>query len=184
MASQTSLLRGITNKDVKTVVAKAFDVGWQFHKMTGTTHAQIIWPKTGEVVGFGTTVSDRNYWKSLASQIERICGKTIREKASTGKGSQKNRMENGFSSTKRSPKQDVWDERIAEVREEYLDLALEFRIISMAPSEEKFNTDINRLIKIIRRLAVLEEVLTELHQPIPDAGVNLRLDEQMLVKEK
>lgn len=67
-------IRGVQCSDTKRVLQAALDNGWTFAGWSGTTHGAIEWPATGERVTFGTTPSDRNGWKKIASQIHRISG--------------------------------------------------------------------------------------------------------------
>lgn len=65
--------RGITCSDMRRVVREALRGGWEWVRWTGTTHAEIRWPATGDVLRFGSTPSVAS-WKSLATDIRRISG--------------------------------------------------------------------------------------------------------------
>jgi len=169
--STSSILRGITNADVKSVVRKAMSKGWVLGEVTGTTHYHLIWPPTGERVGFGSTVSDRNYYKSFARQLEKISGVEILPKHKHGKSKTNNLATlHGFHHTYVPPSQVESSKRIEEITKEYRVLVLEFRVISMADASR---TDIQRAFEIIRRMAEIERVLKELHQPVPEHDLPL-----------
>lgn len=163
-----AVLRGITNADMKQVVRRALSMGFVMGEMTGTTHCHLIWPNTGEKVGFGTTVSDRNAWKGFARQLETVSGLHILPEHKHGKAAHKSHV--AFSATYTPDSQVEWSERIADRISEYQALVLEFRIITMAEADRK---DINRAFVIIRRLAAIETFLKELHQPVPEHDLPL-----------
>lgn len=65
--------RGITCPDARRVVREALANGWEWGGYTGSTHAFIVWPATGERLTFGATPSVAS-WKSLATDIKRVSG--------------------------------------------------------------------------------------------------------------
>ena len=169
--SKESLLRGITNDDLKRMVRKALDNGWEIKGFTGTTHVQLVWPKTGETVGFGTTISDRNYWKSFARRVESISGITMLDKHKHGKARiDKSQHANGYVQTYKPAKQAELAKEVERLEAEWRELVLEFQIIAMAEASRK---DIDRCFKIVRRLADLERTFKMLHQPVPEMGYKI-----------
>lgn len=167
MTRNTSILRGITNHDLKQVIRKAMDKGWVIGEMTGTTHCHLIWPATGEKVGFGTTVSDRNYYKSFARQCERICGEELLPRVNHSRPKATPNKVTGYTTTRLTDTQLRWSTRIETLTEEYKNLRLEFLVISSHPEAETPNWMINEAFKIVRRMSEIEQFLKELNHPIP-----------------
>jgi len=64
---------GITCPDMRRIVREAIKGGWVFVRWTGTNHAEIQWPPTGQVLRFGATPSVAS-WKSLATEITKVSG--------------------------------------------------------------------------------------------------------------
>lgn len=175
MASREErILRGVTNDDLKQVIRKALQLGWEMGPISGSTHGYLQWPPTKEKVGFGTTWSDRNAYKGFARQLETISGVEILPKHRHGRAKQK-QVERGYSNTRPTKEQresqEQWTRRIRSMHEEYRDLSIEFHIIA-SPGETK-RGDINRAAMIIRRMIALENFFEELNQPIPETPVPL-----------
>src|SRR6478609_2060388 len=109
--NKTNLLRGITNTDLKQLVNKALQGGWQIGEMSGTTHMPLIWPLTGEKVSIGTTSSDRNAYKAVGRRMENISGLDLlpKHKHRKGRGLTKT---TGYAETYRTESSDSWSKRI------------------------------------------------------------------------
>lgn len=91
----TDPTRGITCPDARRVVREALRNGWEFGGFTGSTHAYIVWPATGERLGFGTTPSVAS-WKTLATEIRKVSGLEVWRKGNR-KRSRKPPQFTGFS---------------------------------------------------------------------------------------
>lgn len=87
--------RGITCPDMRRVVREALHNGWTWDGFSGTTHARIVWPKTGDRLTFGLTPSVAS-WKSLATDIRRVSGVQVWRKGNH-KRSRKKVTTSGFS---------------------------------------------------------------------------------------
>lgn len=161
MSKETSLLRGITHPDLKNAVSEAFKRGWEFDRMSGTTHAYLVWPATGKKVSFGTTPKDRNAHKPFIKKLELAMGTDLFPKHKTGR-SRKNGQTSGFLDTYRPTHQDAIAERIDALVAEHHNLTLQFMVLSKQPVRHQ---DINDAAKVLRRISEIEKVLTELHQP-------------------
>lgn len=77
-------IRGITCPDMRRVVRDAMKSGWEFVGWSGTTHAIIEWPKTGERLTFGSTPGVAS-WKTLATDIKRTSGVEVWRKGNRKK---------------------------------------------------------------------------------------------------
>ena len=164
MSREERILRGVTNVDLKQMIKKALDAGWEMGPVSGSTHCYIYWPKTNEKVGFGTTVSDRHFWKSFARQVEKISGIQLVEKHNRGRARHKP-TKGQFIATYRPQSQETVSEIVEHLSDEYRDLVLEFAILASADVN---HSDINRALQIIRRMAKIETTLKALRQPIPN----------------
>lgn len=168
MSREQSLLRGITNKDLKQVVGKGFTQGWQMHTWSSDTHASIIWPLNDGKVTICTTASDRNAHKTVARKMEEISGIPVLVKVNHSRGRQTSRQP-GYTDTYVPTSQRVLSKRVEDLNKEYSLLVIEFRVISTAPFEEQ---DYTRAKDVLLRLSHIEDVLVELHQPIPTPNLN------------
>jgi hypothetical protein len=153
-----SVLRGIVNDDLKKIVRVALAKGFILGEVTGTTHHRLIWPQTGEKVGFDSTTTDRTAWKGFARQLETVSGLEIIP-----------RFKKGHEDTKPyvPEMQSLWSRKIEDRLQEYNTLVLEFRIIMSADAGDP-TKDINRAFEIVRRMSDIERFLKELRQPLPD----------------
>lgn len=165
MSTPSSLLRGITNSDLKNVIRKAFENGWQLGEMSGTTHARIVWPASGEHIAFGTTISDRNAYKTILRRIETIQGFDLFPKHKSRRSKKKFEMSD-FHKTFTTESQifsrtrdEALGKRVTQLLKEHKNLTLEFRILGIEPVS---NSDINQAMRIVRRIAAIEETLVEM----------------------
>lgn len=98
--------RGITDENMRRVVREAIGAGWEFDGFSGTTHARIRWPGTGETLAFGTTPSVAS-WKSLATDIKRVSGVEVWRKGNR-KRSRKACRPSGFDPGKAARDLAAW----------------------------------------------------------------------------
>ena len=154
--------RGITCPDMRRVVREAVKGGWQFAGWTGTTHARIIWPETGQVLTFGSTPSLAS-WKTLATDIKEASGVEVWRKGNR-KRSRKAVEVSGFSpsATYSNPTQRTVDSLNTEWRQLTNQLAALEALGSSATRGQ-----VAEALGIMRRRSAVEERLTDLHQPIP-----------------
>lgn len=110
--------------------------------------------------------SDHRSHKNAIAVMERIAGKKT-ERVVRRKSRKPNQIA-GYTRTFQTESSKRWSTRIDELLSEHKDLVLEFKIISMA---EASRSEINRAMEIIRRLAQIEDFLTELQQPIPEMNI-------------
>lgn len=93
---------------MRRVVREALHAGWEWGGFTGTTHARIVWPATGEHVAFGTTPSVAS-WKSLATRIEKLSGVVTHRKGNKRR-SRKAVKPSGFTLTAANADAVAWHE--------------------------------------------------------------------------
>lgn len=159
-------LRGITSPDLTKVVRAALQQGWEWLGFTGTTHAAIQWPQTGQKVTFGTTPSVAS-WKTTATEIERISGVKVWHKGNK-KRSRRAIKGSGFdlytARRDNSRWDDRWGTRVEELHAEREDSIDEFNAIV----KQRIQTrgDINRAADLLRKIADLENELSDFHQSV------------------
>ncbi len=167
--NKSSLLRGITQKDLKQVVAKAFSEGWEIDHMRGTTHAVIVWPPTGQTVSFGTTPKNAGSAKTLAREIEAISGVVVVKRHNHRK-SRKGNLGSDFSvqdalREQRQRHEDEVVKNIDRLMEEHTRLVARFvEIAQVIPESSGDNrkTHIARAAEVMRRLEKVELILKEI----------------------
>jgi hypothetical protein len=168
MSRESSVLRGITNADLKQTVSKALQAGWELSEFTGTTHVYIVWPKTNERVSIATTTSDRNSYKNVARKIEKISGVEVIPKHRHRRSRKVVKATDYSTETSRKEINQwhrEWGGRVQELITERRELVEEFK--SIASSGEGANrTQINRAAEIIKRMTKLDETLAEFNQPV------------------
>ena len=171
MSRESSLLRGITHKDLKSAVQKALDKGWKFHHMNGSTQAVIVWPATEKKVTFSPTASRNDAHKAFIAQVEAIQGEDLFPKHKHGKP--RKRVEgSGFLKTwtdhqnHRAVREDFhvqqWQNKVETLLKEHAEKVLMVRIYCCPPVT---NTDINHVVHLLRRITHIEELLDEIEYP-------------------
>ena len=83
--SNESLLRGITHKDLKSLIGKALQDGWEFVGVSGKTMA-VIQFRGGRKYQFSMTPSGSNAHKNINSDLRAISGRSYLPQAKTGRG--------------------------------------------------------------------------------------------------
>jgi hypothetical protein len=183
MSRESTLLRGITNIDLKQVVSKAIQNGWEISDSNGSTHYYLIWPKTNEKVGFGSTISNRNYYKSFARQLERVAGQDglYLARAKRGKTKFKADHDPKFIDTHLAPDQILvrnrkeraaraMQDKMNEMLAVYRQLQLELLVLSFKSEGDYVHStpaQRNEAVQIIRKMSRLEEIFTKFDVPIP-----------------
>lgn len=154
--------RGITCPDMRRVVREALKGGWRFAGWTGTTHALIEWPPTGERLTFGSTPGVAS-WKTLATDIARVSGVEVWRKGNRRR-SRKAFRPSGFSvsATYSNPTQRTVDRLVDEWRR-LDDVIATFEAIGDAATRSM----VDQVRSAVYRRAEIETELTALHQPIP-----------------
>jgi hypothetical protein len=147
------------------LIEEAKKVGFTYHGKTPNGHLLFLNDEGKRVTAAGTASDWRSHLNAIAA-MERISG-IKRMKPNHGKPRKKGDT-SGFLNTIRTESAEHWSEKVGSIVDEYKTLALEFRIISSAEADR---TDLNRAMEIIRRMARLEDVLTELRQPIPQTDL-------------
>ncbi len=160
-------LRGITSPDLTKVVRTALQSGWEWIGFTGTTHASIAWPKTGEKVTFGTTPGVAS-WKTTATEIEKISGVKVWHKGNK-KRSRKAFRPSGYNMyaahQENSSWNSRWGDKVDELHGELHMHITEFSRIAHQRSQSR--TDINRAAWLLRQIRTLETKLGEdFHQQV------------------
>lgn len=79
-----ALLRGITHKDLKALIAKALHDGWEYIGISGKTLA-VIQFRGGKKLQFSMTASGNNAHKDVNAQMRKISGKSYLSQAKTGR---------------------------------------------------------------------------------------------------
>lgn len=131
--------------------------GWE-HTKGG--HIALTHPN-GQKVIIPATGSDWRGKKNAIAKMEQVSGQKLPKH--NHRKSRKNVKMAGYIETYTPETQRAWSERIASLIEEHKTLVLEFKILGVHPIS---NSDINRAMKVIRRLSEIEDVLTELRYPI------------------
>lgn len=154
--------RGITCPDMRRVVREALAHGWKWDGWTGTTHARITWPPTGEHLQFGSTPSVAS-WKSLASDIHRISGVVVWRKGNH-KRSRKAVKPSGFSIEAAHRDQQQWHgvhgADVEALVTERADLVERCRELA----QRRHN--LRAIPPLLDRIAAIETRLLDLHQPV------------------
>lgn len=166
MSRESSLLRGITQQDMKNVVRKALEGGWELGDMSGTTHASIYWPATGEKVTFGTTTSDKNYYKTMAREIEQISGLSVVPRHSHRRGRKQDKTEKYIDNQRQSEAEQWVSGRLEALLKEHERLVQRFQEIALAGHKAP-RGEVNEAIRIVRRIGEIEKVFEEFRQPAP-----------------
>jgi hypothetical protein len=151
-------LRGITCPDMTRVVREALANGWEWVGVSGTTHAQIRWPASGDILRFGTTPSVAS-WKSLAADIKRVSGVEVWRKGNR-KRSRKAFRPSGFTLT--APRESAAAgeiDRLIALHEAQRD---EWERLVTAPSRNAAM----RARELMTEIDATEGRLRRLHQPI------------------
>ena len=121
--------RGITCPDMRRIVREALHEGWEWAGWTGSTHARIVWPATGDVLTFGCTPSLAS-WKSLATDVRRVSGVTVWRKGNR-KRSRKAVRPSGFSIPTAKSEcgrwHDDWDATVGQLQDTRADLIAQAR---------------------------------------------------------
>ncbi len=160
-------LRGITSPDLTKIVRAALQQGWKWLGFTGSTHAAIQWPATGEKVTFGTTPSVAS-WKTTATEIERISGVKVWHKGNR-KRSRKAVRPSGYNMYAAHRDNDRRNDRrgdqVDELHGELHAYTTEFSRIASQPNQTR--TEINRAAELLKLIRSLEDRLTDdFHQPV------------------
>lgn len=159
-------LRGITSPDLTKIIRAALQQGWEWLGFTGTTHAAIRWPQTGEKVTFGTTPGVAS-WKTTATEIEKISGVKVWHKGNR-KRSRRAMSGSGFDlySVRRENHRwnSQWGDRVDQLQRDREDYIAEFHQIVTQRIQTR--TDINRAAELLRRIAGVEADLESFHQPV------------------
>ena len=154
-------LRGITSPDLTKIVRSALHGGWQWVGYTGTTHAVIQWPETGEKVTFGTTPGVAS-WKTTATEIEKISGLKVWHKGNKKK-SRRAFKPSGFdlyAKTASSWSSDLVDELYGQLH------AYTKEFVAIADQDHQSRADVSRAAWLLRRIKEIETQLVRYHQPI------------------
>ncbi len=147
---------------MRRVVRAALSGGWQWDGWSGTTHARITWPATGEVLSFGATPSVAS-WKTLATEIRRVSGVEVWRKGNR-KRSRKAPQVSGFdpSATYRSAASSQVADLIASWRR-YDDALAALEALGALATRDQ----IAEARRLIEQRAEVEEALHAHHQPTP-----------------
>jgi len=155
---------GITCSDLRRVVREALHNGWQWGGMTGTTHARIVWPPTGEAITFGMTPGVAS-WKTTATLIQRASGVEVWRKGNR-KRSRKAFKASGFTvdAARRETRQwhDRYGAEVERLRERHAALCEE---LDAAVSSGK-RSDAGRFRVLYAEVREVEETLTGFHVPV------------------
>lgn len=154
-------LRGITSPDLTRVIRAALQGGWEWVGHTGTTHAQIQWPPTGEKITFGLTPSVGS-WKTTATEIKRISGVEVWAKGNRRR-SRKATRPSGFNLYSNSHSQDQWRDRLEELHGDLHRYIVEFEDIVEGRTSR---SDVGRAKWLLREIRRIEDELEVHHQPV------------------
>ena len=83
------MIHGIQCENTRRIVHRALDGGWLFDGVTRGGHGQLRWQPDGvepQLLFFGMTPGDRNAWKKLARDIERVSGVAVWQRVKHGRG--------------------------------------------------------------------------------------------------
>lgn len=158
VVSTKSALRGITCPDMTRVVREALAGGWEWAGFSGTTHAQIRWPATGDVLRFGTTPSVAS-WKSMATDVERVSGLVVWRRGNH-KRSRKAIRPSGFVLT-RAPETPASGE-IDALNAKHDQQRAEWAELVANPTRESAS----RARALLPEIDATEQRLRALHQPV------------------
>ena len=157
--------RGITCPDMRRTVREALAGGWRWDGFSGTTHARIVWPKTGDRLSFGTTPSVAS-WKSLASDIKKVSGVETWRKGNR-KRSRKAIQIAGFNKTYRPDSADAIAAEVESLRSEWREIE-DYLIAAVSTGRRPDDA----LEKALRRQEIADR-LRDLYQPIPASAFPL-----------
>lgn len=160
-------LHRIKHKDLRDAVQAAINVGFTLAERKGNGHGHVLWPATGQKVGFADTPSEYRGTKNFVARCENISGKRLFARHKTGKAATKV-TRNGYIDTQLTESSQRWSETISEMRQEYIDKGLEFRVLCSADVD---HNDIKLAIRLLHRLSRIQETFAELRQPLPDIGL-------------
>lgn len=151
------------------LIAEAKKIGFTYHGKTENGHLLFL-SDDGERVITSGTASDWRSHKNALSRMERISGKK-REKP------RKKKDASGLLDVITPQVQVERSKRIDEMIEEYKTLVLELRITTLQNQDP--SQDINRVVEIGQRLAVIGQLLKELHVPIPEHDAPIDAPQEM-----
>jgi len=154
--------RGITCPDMRRVVREALHKGWEWDGWTGTTHARIVWPPTGDALTFGATPSLAS-WKSLATDIHRVSGITVWRKGNH-KRSRKPVSRSGFTIERAKAEQAQWHQSFGNTVEELVDAR--DRLIARCRELAQDRGTLRNIPTVLDHIAAVEAQLREFHQPV------------------
>jgi hypothetical protein len=147
---------------MRRVVREALHKGWAWGGWTGTTHARLLWPPTGEAVTFGCTPSLAS-WKSLATDIQRVSGVTVWRKGNR-KRSRKAYKPSGFSVAIAAHETATWhglhDKDVQALHAERVDL------ITQCQQRAQHRDQLRGIPPLLERIAAIEQRLVSLHQHV------------------
>lgn len=176
--SVESLLRGITNKDLKVMVRKALDSDWVFAEEKCSASRFYIEHKQSRVkIGFSPQSNDYNAAKKLADEIRQVTGQQLVTHHKTGKlrhHRPRNRFIDTYEPVKQRGRQDLIERKL----KEYEDLGWEFRILTMPGGAS--HEQINRFLEVARRRHQLRIFFQEMNQPIPEGFSEPLISEELI----
>lgn len=155
---------GITCPDMRRVVREALSKGWEWGGFTGTTHARIVWPPTGEHKAFGLTPSVAS-WKTLATDVQRISGVEVWRKGNR-KRSRKADQLSGFSLDHARRENGSWggswDERVDQLKARREGAVRELQRLVRAGDR----TSALKAREVLEVVRTVEAELEAFHQPV------------------
>jgi hypothetical protein len=144
---------------MRRTVREALAAGWRWDGFSGTTHARIVWPETGDRLSFGTTPSVAS-WKSLANDIKKVSGVETWRKGNR-KRSRKAIEVAGYNKTYRSASAEAVSTEVEALRNEWREI--EGYLIAAVSTGRRPD---DGLEKAIRRQEIADR-LRDLYQPVP-----------------
>jgi len=155
--------RGITCPDMRRIVREALHHGWVWDGWTGTTHARIVWPETGDRLVFGCTPGVAS-WKSLATDIRRVSGVVVWRKGNHRR-SRKAVTRSGFTIAKAQAEQAQWHRGSYGKTVDEL-MATRDRLIERCHRLAEDRGTIRSIPEVLAVIGHLEDKLQALHQPV------------------
>ena len=154
---------GITCPDMRRVVREALRNGWVWDGWTGTTHARIRWPETGDRLVFGSTPGLAS-WKSLATDIRKTSGVEVWRKGNrkrSRKADQTTGFDVGRAARETAAWGDQWGEHLEQTRQRHADAVAELDRLRDNPTR----ADLEKARELVRVITVTEERLTQFAVP-------------------
>ena len=167
--SNESLLRGITHKDLKSLIGKALQDGWEFVGVSGKTMA-VIQFRGGRKYQFSMTPSGSNAHKNINSDLRAISGRSYLPQAKTGRG-KGGEKGTDFSIPQANKEQFHYHKSHRGISEETLQERHTYLISKFTHFARKGNAssnqDINTCIRVLKDIRDLEKLFHSAFPHIP-----------------